>query len=611
MPPCARSFEYCRLPPEWRRAARAGLAGSLLSLLLACGGGGGSGTTPPAGGGATAETFYLAGPSGIRGNTTGTINFAVSPSSGTDLALTAVAPATGTGSALAQYGTWAVPAQIGQWTPASGSATAIGARYQVYAASDSRFHLSDLQIVAGAAAPVTTTLSTLATSAVCSSAPSVINDLASPAHSLLVFDTPGPSQSCGGTDDVFTVVPVSASASTAPGTASPIEPVDAVRDATGAIKQLLLLVHDASAPSVAVSTGTSLGNPVTIGPLHGLGLNAGGSRDFQSLAVISVGSSTVWLYRDLGDIYGVNLSSPSNPVLAFQGEDADAVQGPAIIDGTVAYLAMVDQTHCTPSQSNSCTNQIVRIDAATLAAGSGQKLIQELTTGLQLLGITGSQLIYEFTDGSALKTIAKSPATYPATSTPIFTGTGTASINLSGLGTGFTPLPVVVSGGVYYTVYTPSAAAFLQAWFFDGTTSSPKGSFSQVLGGVVASTVPTANAGIFANPASNPNAVNPPYGGALIANIRAGNTRPDVYPGATFVSYDNKGSATATLGSLPRPISDDYDVVAIAPGILQAGSPALLEVSGYSQSPGATGNDLFQITPGTANSLIQVTKNLQ
>jgi len=587
------------------------------AALVACGSGSSSnssgGTTPPAGGSGTSSNFYLVGPAGIDRGNGGTITFAGVPSSGTDLTLTTVTPATGAGSTLVQNGNWLGEAQVGQWTAASGSATAIGARFNVYAGTDNRFHVADLLIAAGAAAPTTAALSTLTPSAVCSSLPTVINDLATPANSLLVFDTPL-SNSCGSLNDVYTVVPLSAGASTAPAAASNVEPVDAVRDATGAITQLLLLVH-ASAPNhpyVAVSAGTSLASPTTIGTLTGTGNNSGGaSRDFQSLAVIPVGSSAVWLYRDGGAVYGVNLSTPTAPVQAFLDNDSDVVQGPAIVDGTMAYLALIDQTHPLPGSTPPvcCTNQIVRIDASALAAGEGVVLIEELSTGLQLLGIAGNNLFYEFSDGSALKSIDKT-SSGTAASTPIVAFTGASpALYMDG------PPPVVVSGGIYYTVSTPAPANPLQAWFYDGNASSLLGSFSQVLGGVTASPLATTNAGITASNITNLNVnvnpVAPTYASALVAIMPTTNTAPSIYPAASIFSYDSNGARSANLGTLYKPLADDYDTLAVAPGLLQAGVPALLEVSGYSASTSYTGHDLYQITPGTAGSLIQVTKNLQ
>jgi hypothetical protein len=619
MPKCSLPRNHRRLAASSLGAVRAATAAAAVAILGACGGGGSSNsaTPPPAGGGATGgstATLYLAGPAGIDYGTGGNINFAGTPSAGTDLTLTSVTPATGAGASLAQAGSWIGEAQVGQWTAAAGNATAIGARFTVYAGTDNRFHVADLKIASGSSAPATALFSSLAPSAVCSSLPTVINDLANPANSVLVFDTPGTSNSCGALDDVYNVVPLSSGPGTAPATASAVEPVDAVRDASGAITQLLLLVH-ASPRYVAVSSGTGLASPTTIGTLTGTGNNSGGaSRDFQSLAVIPVGASTVWLYRDSNGVYGVNLSTPTQPVQVFLDFDEDVVQGPAIVDGTTAYLALIDQTHFAPTPPpECCTNQVVRIDASNLQPylnGGGTVLITELSQGLQLLGIAGNNLYYEFSDGSALKFIDKTSSGSGA-STQIFPfpSGGTSKLYTAG-----SP-PVVVSGGIYFTVSTPGAANALQAWFCDGTTSSSLGSFSQVLGGVTASTVATADAGIAAADISNLNVtvspVAPPYASALVAILPTSNTAPSIYPAATIATYGSSGARTATLGTLFRPIADDYDALSVAPGLLQTGVPALLQVSGYSASTSYTGHDLYQIIPGTANSLIQVTKNLQ
>lgn len=605
-----------RLPGYSARCAiRRGLAGTTVLALAACGGGGGSSTPPSTGGGGgTAASFYLTGPAGIDQGIGGNVTFADgTTSSGTDLDLEAVTPSTGAGSVLVTRDTWIHPVGIGQWTAAAGSATALGTRYNVYAGTDNRFHVNDLLIGSGGTAPTTATLSNLSTTAVCASTPVVINDLANPANSLLVFDGPPSGQnSCSGAaGDVFSVVPVSAAATSGPSAVGDVEPVDAVRDATGAITSLLLLVH-ATPPYVAVATGASTASPTKIGNLQGGGLNfPGGSRDFQSLAVIPVSGSAVWLFRDLNNIYGVKLSNPTNVVLAFAGQDEDTVQSAALVDGTVAYVAMVDQTNC-PSGYPKCTNEIVRIDAGALAANEGVVLTTEYTTGLQLLGVAGGNLYYAFSDGSALKVITKA-APANSSGSAVFTASGGTTLDLSSLNIP-TPPPVVVSGGVYYTVYSGTASgSYLQAWFAAGTTATALGGFSQVLGGVVASSVSSANAGLYANPLSSSSAVPPPYAGALIASMSTANSPPDIYPSATISSYGGSGSATATLGTLPKLVTDEYDAIAVSPGVLQSGVPALLRVSGFDTDSrgGFTGYDLIQITPGTAGSLIQVTTNLQ
>jgi hypothetical protein len=308
--------------------------------------------------------------------------------------------------------------------------------------------------------------------------------------------------------------------------------------------------------------------------------------------------------------------------MVFQGQDADTVQGRALVNGTVAYVAMIDTSNCSnPPFNTSCTNQIVRIDVSSLAPAEGVIMAQEMTTGLQLLGISGGNLFYEFTDGSQLNVITTSASgTNPGS--PVFAASGGSTLDLSTLQMPAPlPLPVVVAGGVYYTVYTPSAPGvpYLRAWFSNGTSHTAIGSFSMVLGGVLASPIPTSFASLVANPTSSTNAVVPIYGSALIATMPPGNaakeTPPlpgDVFPGTTIASYDGNGALSATLGQLYASlVSDEYDGVTISPGAMQEGMPALLYVSGYSTQTSYIGHDLYKITPGTANSLIQVTNNLQ
>ena len=287
----------------------------------------------------------------------------------------------------------------------------------------------------------------------------VINDLATPSNSVLVFDAPGASGACGNTDDVYPVVSLSATAATGAVSATPTQPVDAVNDASGALTALLLVNHGSPA-SVAVSSGTALASPTTIETLQGHGITNVGGGDFASLAVIPVGTSAVWLYRDTTLIKAVNLATPTAPVVVYTAADTDQIKGPALIDGTTAYVAMIDTTNPSGCSSN-CTNQIISIDVSKIATAgyTGQLMIQELSAGLQLLGVAGANLYYAFSDGSAIRMIPKTSATTLTASTAVFTPSGGSTLSLVSLSVP-SPSPVVVGGGVYYTVYTAGPRPF-------------------------------------------------------------------------------------------------------------------------------------------------------
>ncbi len=572
---------HVRLVPAGATAA-ALLAGI---FLASCGGSSSSpsgGSTPPP---PPTLLYYLSGMGGtLHGSGFDLVAFAPATSSSSTITTTTVASG----------GTWTGQATIAQWTASLGSATDAGVRYRIYAGSDNFLHLVDLAIVSGQTAPTDNQLTTLSTTSVCSvtsSPPTVLNDYAAPGNSILSFRTPGlnAASSCPSSTDQFTVVAASASATTAP-VVSQTEPVDAVRDAAGAIKTLLLLIHSGSAPSVAYAASMSA-TPTMIATLSGSGISGNGG-DFQSLAVVNQSDgSSVWLYRDLGAINAVHLGAGTAPVLVFTIKDSDGFQPPVLVDGTLAFLAMTD-----PSSG---TNQIVRVDTSHIAAGSGALITQDTVgvngPGIELVGIAGGYLYYEYTNNSALKVVLETGSAVTA-----------STVFAAGAGQVIDPTidPVAVGGLLYFSVNNLNASPIWQA--YAATTSSsgpsvtavPGGLGSRVLGGTSPSPFSTAV------PAA------PPDAAAVIAVLSSSSSTSDLYTGAAIGSYDASGTSTA-LGTLPllNNSSDDYSVATISEGPLQAGMPALLVMSG--DHNGNPTSDLYQFTPGTANSLITILKNAQ
>jgi hypothetical protein len=593
----------------------------LLSVALAsCGGSsnGGGGSGGGGGGGGGSGGFYVSGPAGVdRGGSNQPISFAPAGTTqnSVGLALLAVNPNTSSQSTVAGAGAWLGQATVDQWTAASGTATAVGVRYRVYAGTDGFLHGTDLAIGSSTTGPTTTQLSMLSTSTICAIAPAVLNDYANPVNSVLVLRVPGTQGSidCGTADDRFAVLPLSAGATTPAPTPGYTEPVDVVRDATGAIGSALLLVHSSTYDGSGNPTGTisvavatpPTATPTTIGTVSGKGINGGGAaRDFQSLAVVpQAAGGPLWLYRDANVIVAVDLAKPGTPVVAYTATDQDVIQGPALVDGTNAYVSTSD--------SVTGSDDVIRLDTAaitgaiagstgstvSLPGGAVSVLITETaTSGLQLLGIAGNWLAYEFGNGSALKAIAKNPPSVPTTPTSIY-----AAAQGQGLDT--MAAPVVVGGGVYYTVSAPSGTPFLQAFYYDaaaGAWTAIGTGASQVLGGVLASPVATASP-----PAA--------YGSAVVAVLSAASGPSSIYTGATMGSYAGGATAAATLGTLPTLANDQYSAAVPSEGPLQAGVPALLLLSGNHVEQGSSvpASDLFLFTPGTANSLKAVTNNLQ
>ena len=149
------------------------------------------------------------------------------------------------------------------------------------------------------------------------------------------------------------------------------------------------------------------------------------------------------------------------------------------------------------------------------------------------------------------------------------------------------------------------------AYLYSGTSATlsaiSSATGSQVIGGAVASPMPAP---------LTPNA--PAYGTAIVVTFASSSAATPgatpsgglSYAGATLVSFDASAN-TAKLGTLPSPSGSLMQTVDVSEGILQAGLPALLWVSGTASSTGYTTDDLMYFVPGNAGSLTRLTTNLQ
>ena len=578
-----------------------GLGIALGSALSSCGGSNSAagGTPGGGGGGGQATAFYLSGISdpGISPTLTG-----VNPNTWT----VATIPTTVAGTNVwpSNPATVATEATITEWTANAGTATAVGIRYRVWQGSDGHLYNTDLADFSGSTTPTTAQLSTLSLTGVCANTtPLVLNDYAKPANSLLSFRAPGGvGLNCAASTDLFNYVPLSATATSPAAAASLNEPVDAVRDASGAITRLLFILHSPSSVSVGYAASTTA-TPTAISPaLSGLGATYQ-NGDFLNLGVIpTTGSATgagVWLFRDFNSLMAVDLAAATPAAVAVYGlADTDTIQGRAvIIDGTMAYVGITDAAS---------TVKIVRIDGTAPTAGSGVEVITDASTGgLQLAGVAGNNLVYFINGNSVLKAVTKTMSVgVSANATTIYPPTAGNSIE---------PVPVIVGGGVYFTVDSQNGAPVMKAYFYDGTVAlgasnpmaiGPAGNNSQVLGGVAASPVATANPGA------------PAYASALIALLTTG-TGPlgsSDFGGATIAGYGSGGTLVTTYAPVlpvPQNQGDTYDGAVLAEGSLQMGMPALLTITGFNNQTGSAAADLFQFTPGTAASIHQVTNNIQ
>jgi hypothetical protein len=211
------------------------LAGGAIAALAACGGGGGGGTTtpPPPGGGGAITGYYLSGPSGI---------------SARGLTLTGVDPTTaGKIPIPSDYLYSADLGTLAQWMATGGTATTVGTRFRVWTGTDGVIYATDLGITSSSTAPTTTAFSTYPASSICpGTTPTMLNDLANPTNSAVVFRDAAVCSA--GPTDKFVTIPLSANAGTPAPTPSLNEPVAVARDATGAITKVLFLIHSTLTP---------------------------------------------------------------------------------------------------------------------------------------------------------------------------------------------------------------------------------------------------------------------------------------------------------------------------------------------------------------------------
>jgi hypothetical protein len=568
--------------------------------------------------------FFLAAAGGtqsIQGS--GTISYVLGSASASAASLLAVDPDGGVQTTtVASSGTWSELARFSQWTPATAGAGSWGPRFIVYADSGNALNLVDLLVPGSAQRPApppaggSVLPGGLAVSNVCSDV-TAINDFANAANSLVVFRNPGttPLQDCGSADDQFYTVVLAGG--TQPGSTttasllSLVEPVDAVRDANGAITKLLSIVHPANytstgAPATpptlqvslpSLSGAVGIGTPNANG-VNGTGTNAGGSRDFQSLGVVNVGMASWWFYRDLASIMVASVSAGSPVAVdAYPGAGASlgAPQAPAWFDANNAYVAING-----PGQG-----AIVAIQLASLTSTPVVTVLAPETANVNIAGITGSAVIYWLADGSAVKSV------------PIAGGAAT-TLSTNAIGAGMTlsaiygvAPPVVVSSGsnsgVYFTVCEcVGYSSVPQAWFSSGTGNPTRigGSTmgAMVLGGFVAAATPVGRA------------ATPAYAGAVVATtVGALATAPMGFSflGSGLVEYGANGAAGVTYGALGVSAGSGvvFDTGGLSPGVAQSGMPFLFLGSG-SDGNGNPAQDLWKFLPGTSG-LTRLTTRLQ
>lgn len=474
-----------RHPTAGAHAIRGLIAGAAIAVLAACGGGGGGGgggsTTPPPPppGPITTSSFYLSGESG--------------GDRGGSLTLTGVEPVSGSIVNIPDSNLYAGRvATIAQWTAANGLATSAGTRYRLWTGSDNKLYSTDLADPSGSAAPTTTQFSTYPASSICGGgiAPTVLNDLAKPWNSAIVFRDGSGTNTCGAPTDKFVTLPLSATATTAPPSPSINEPVAVGRDATGAITKVLFVIH--TTPAAVGYASSFSATPTVIANLSGGGLNYAGG-DFTSLAVVPQSDgSLVWVYRDVNQFYAVNLKALGTPQLVYPAADNDTLQLPILVQGSTIYLSMADTTNnVSMGASPVYTCQIVAITTAAgaTANNAGTLVLQENTAanGLTLVGILGGNIVY-LNDNVVAGVGSKDLESIPLNNAGMLTQGAVIDSAVSPVVFDATA-PIVVGNGLYYTLDTPGAGSTVafQTYYYNGTAHTAVGmNGSLLLGGVPA-----------------------------------------------------------------------------------------------------------------------------
>ena len=509
-------------------------------------------------------------------------------------------------------------ANVSEWFPdASGNATAWGIRYRVYAKGNNLFAI-DLrksgsapptpmpsQLSSAAIQGVAATMNTPAQPALCFFDYQVFDNYRSADQSWIVFHAQGVNgTNCGTPDDQFIAVETSMGATTGPlvltqtvsGQSKPnqLQPVEALYDKTGLLSGFLAISHPPADPTTlqpttpvaVVQLSTVMAVTKTFAQvLKGVGVT-GGSGDFSSLGVSAGG---IWLYRDLLGIWAVDIANNASS-LVYTIKSGDTVHGRAVFDGAVPTKAYI-------SIDNAAGSYVLQIDTSTKTAAT-QPPDTGATLGIELAGVSSANVVYVLTDRSAVKALSK--ATLSSSPFILFAASGTLSVDgPQGSSNATAPVAYLVQDEVYFTAADVSNGNKLAYVANAGATPG----IAAVIGtgsGAVLGTI----AGTFATSGAIVNS------GALVATAGTFNTSL-TFSGGTISNYGPTGTQTTAirLGTLPitRMSLAPLDVSTIP---MQAGVPAMLEMTGGLQTGGQPVNDVGLFTPNTAASFKRVTSNL-
>ena len=146
-----------------------------------------------------------------------------------------------------------------------------------------------------------------------------------------------------------------------------------------------------------------------------------------------------------------------------------------------------------------------------------------------------------------------------------------------------------------------------QVWFSDGSAAATRVQSGGApvngwaIGGILPASVPIGNG-------------TPAFSSVVVINTVGTIASPAAftYAGAGLSEYGANGAKTFDYGAFGVQANSGvtFDTAVLASGVVQSGMPAVVQGSG-STNNGNAAQDLWQLTPGTAGSLVRVTSRLQ
>jgi hypothetical protein len=565
---------------------------------------------------ASAGSYFVTGHAGAGvGPSFNTIAFFDSPQAVNPYPLVVADPLVSTPAATAfEAGATTLDvANLSEWFPAGGNATAWGIRYRVYAKRNNLYKIdlrksgnpsptpAATQVSTAAIQGVAATVNTVGQPPLCWLGYQVFDNYRSADQSWIVFHAPGANiNNCGTAADQFIAVKASMGGATAPlvltetvsGQSMPnqLQPVEALYDSTGLITGFLAISHPpvnvyiqpaTPVPLVQLDTNMAVAKTFTR-TLSGTGVTSG-SAGFISLGVSTGGT---WLYKDSSDIWAVDIATNASTKV-YTIAAGDIVHGRAVFDGTTAAYVAID--------NNTTGGYVLQANLSSKTAVA-QPPDAAATGGIDLVGLTSANVVYLFTDRTAIKALNK--ASLSNSPTVLFAASGTLSVDRPlGSTNGTPPVAYLVQDELYFTVadsgngnklaYTASAGSTPRA-------ASAIGAGSGAVLGTVAGTFATWGAAVNSS--------------ALVVTGASGTSL--TFSAGALSSYGPTGTLAAPIavGTLPTTTLalSPLDVSTIP---MQAGMPAMLEMTG--SNAGQTVNDVGVFVPGTAGSFKRLTTNMQ